>query len=104
VEGSCGCGNKPSGSINAGELPSVLTTRDVSSSAQHLVRKAYWLTGGIFVSSHWEELTKGLHNNLATSYLISTVPAAKHWDIAVNIQLCTSSKHYSIIFYNIQFF
>jgi hypothetical protein len=34
VESSCEFGIKPSGSINAGKLSSVLTTGDLSSSAQ----------------------------------------------------------------------
>jgi hypothetical protein len=34
VESSCEFGNEPSGSINAGKLSSVLTTRELSSSAQ----------------------------------------------------------------------
>jgi hypothetical protein len=34
VGSSCECGYEPSGSINAGKLSSVLTTGDLSSSAQ----------------------------------------------------------------------
>jgi hypothetical protein len=34
VESSCKFGIEPSGSINAGKLSSVLTTRDLSSGAQ----------------------------------------------------------------------
>jgi hypothetical protein len=34
VETSCECGDEPSGSINAGKLSSVQTTRDLSSTAQ----------------------------------------------------------------------
>jgi hypothetical protein len=34
VESSCEFGNEPSGSINAGKLSIVLTTRDLSSSVQ----------------------------------------------------------------------
>jgi hypothetical protein len=45
-----------------------------------------------------------LLNTCHACYLISSVPTAKHWDNAVNPQLCSSSKQYITIFCNIQSF
>jgi hypothetical protein len=61
-----------------------------------LLTKACWLTGEILPSSHWKEFAKVLLNSTQACYLIFSVPAAKHWDSAVDpvVFLLKTLQHY----------